>query len=96
MTMLEIAARAIFESHNRTYSATAKCKWESDPDHWRRYAHAVIDALGVEALSAAAAELADEMDGLLPYLASHHHATDRLAGIVNRVRAALPPPPDDA
>jgi hypothetical protein len=41
---VEVVARAIFDSHNATYTLGGPLKWESDPDHWRRYA---IAALGV-------------------------------------------------
>jgi len=39
--MIEAVARAIFEEHNRVYTISP-CKWENDPDHWRRYARATL------------------------------------------------------
>lgn len=39
----EAVARAIYEAHNAAY--ISKAQWESDPEHWRRYARAAIAAM---------------------------------------------------
>lgn len=43
---IEKAARAIFESHNATYTFGGPAKWDADPDHWRRYARAALSSTG--------------------------------------------------
>lgn len=42
---VERVARAIFDSHNETYTFGGPAQWDADPDHWRRYARAAIAAL---------------------------------------------------
>lgn len=46
-------------------------------------------AAEIATMRAAASHLADEMDGLLPYLASHNWRLDRLYKAVSDVRATL-------
>ena len=79
-------ARAIFESHNATYTPV---RWENDPEHWRRYARAAIAAMPETAsLLAAIAPSADvvELRGHRDFwLKSWSETQDAASALVARI-----------